>query len=174
VSLQVLYSVLLKRIVILDVFVIAAGFVLRVAAGGFVAGVTPSSWLLVCTTLIALLLALGKRRYELVFLEESAAKHRSVLEDYNARLLDQMIAVVTSATATAYVLYCMAGETVHRFGSEKLLWTSPFVLYGIFRYLYLVYRRGKGGSPEELIVRDGPLLLATALWIGAAAALIYL
>ena len=174
VSLQILYSFFLKRIVILDVFVIAAGFVLRVAAGGFVAGVTPSSWLLVCTTLIALLLALGKRRHEFVSLEGAAAQHRSVLEDYNARLLDQMIAVVTAVTAVAYALYCMSGDTVRRFGSEKLLWTAPFVLYGIFRYLYLVYRRGEGGSPEELIVRDGPLLLATALWIGAAAALIYL
>ncbi len=173
-TLQILYSLHLKRIVILDVFVIAAGFVLRVAAGGFAAGVAPSSWLLMCTTLISLLLALGKRRHELVFLEESAAKHRSVLEDYNARLLDQMIAAVTAATAVAYALYCMSGETVRRFGSEKLLWTAPFVLYGIFRYLYLVYRRGEGGSPEELIVRDVPLLLATALWIGAAAALIYL
>ncbi len=174
VNLQILYSVLLKRIVILDVFVIAAGFVLRVAAGGFVAGVAPSSWLLVCTSLMALLLALGKRRHELLSLEESAAKHRSVLEDYNARLLDQMIAVVTSATAVAYPLYCMWGETVRRFGSEKLLWTSPFVLYGIFRYLYLVYRRGEGGSPEDLIVRDGPLLLATVLWIGTAVVIIYL
>jgi 4-hydroxybenzoate polyprenyltransferase len=174
VNLQILYSLLLKRIVILDVFVIAAGFVLRVAAGGFAAGVAPSSWLLVCTTLISLLLALGKRRHEYVFLEESAAKHRSVLEDYNIRLLDQMIAVVTAATAVAYALYCMSGETVRRFGSEKLLWTAPFVLYGIFRYLYLVYRRGEGGSPEELIVRDGPLLASTALWIGVAAAIIYL
>ncbi len=174
VLLNLAYSWRLKHVVILDVFIVAAGFVLRVAAGGFVAGVAPSPWLLVCTTLIALLLALGKRRHELVFLEESAAKHRSVLGDYNARLLDQMIAVVTSATAVAYALYCMSGETVRRFGSEKLLWTAPFVLYGIFRYLYLVYRRGEGGSPEELIVRDAPLLLATALWIGAAAALIYL
>ena len=147
---------------------------LAVGAGGFVAGVTPSAWLLVCTTLVALLLALGKRRHELVFLDGSAAKHRSVLEDYNALLLDQMIAVVTSATAVAYALYCMAGETVRRFGSEKLLWTAPFVLYGIFRYLYLVYKRGEGGSPEELLVRDAPLLLATALWIVTAAALIYL
>ena len=172
--LHLIYSWRLKHVVILDVFIIAAGFVLRVAGGGFVAGVAPSSWLLVCTTLIALLLALGKRRHELLSLEESAAKHRSVLEDYNARLLDQMIAVVTSATAVAYPLYCMWGETVRRFGSEKMLWTSPFVLYGIFRYLYLVYRRGEGGSPEELIVRDGPLLLATALWIGTAAVIIYI
>ena len=160
--------------VILDVFIVAAGFVIRVAAGGFVAGVAPSSWLLVCTTLIALLLALGKRRHELVSLEEDAPQHRSVLGEYDALLLDQMIAVVTAATAVAYALYCMSGETVRRFGSEKLLWTAPFVLYGIFRYLYLVYMRGEGGSPEELIVRDGPLLLSTALWIVTAAALIYL
>jgi 4-hydroxybenzoate polyprenyltransferase len=168
------YSWRLKHVVILDVFLVAAGFVLRVAAGGFVAGVTPSSWLLVCTTLIALLLALGKRRHELVSLEEAAGQHRSVLDEYDALLLDQMIAVVTASTAVAYALYCMSGETVRRFGSEKLLWTAPFVLYGIFRYLYLVYRRGEGGSPEELLVRDAPLLLATALWIATAAALIYL
>jgi 4-hydroxybenzoate polyprenyltransferase len=174
VLLHLAYSWRLKHVVILDVFIVAAGFVIRVAAGGFVAGVTPSSWLLVCTTLIALLLALGKRRHELVSLEEDAAQHRSVLGEYDALLLDQMIAVVTAATAVAYALYCMSGETVRRFGSEKLLWTAPFVLYGIFRYLYLVYKRGEGGSPEELIVRDGPLLLSTALWIAAAAALIYL
>ena len=174
VLLHLAYSWRLKHVVILDVFIVAAGFVIRVAAGGFVAGVTPSSWLLVCTTLIALLLALGKRRHELVSLEEDAPQHRSVLGEYDALLLDQMIAVVTAATAVAYALYCMSGETVRRFGSEKLLWTAPFVLYGIFRYLYLVYMRGEGGSPEELIVRDGPLLLSTALWIVTAAALIYL
>jgi 4-hydroxybenzoate polyprenyltransferase len=174
VLLHLAYSWRLKRVVILDVFIVAAGFVIRVAAGGFVAGVAPSSWLLVCTTLIALLLALGKRRHELVSLEEDAPQHRSVLGEYDALLLDQMIAVVTAATAVAYALYCMSGETVRRFGSEKLLWTAPFVLYGIFRYLYLVYMRGEGGSPEELIVRDGPLLLSTALWIVTAAALIYL
>jgi 4-hydroxybenzoate polyprenyltransferase len=174
VLLHLAYSWRLKRVVILDVFIVAAGFVIRVAAGGFVAGVAPSSWLLVCTTLIALLLALGKRRHELVSLEEDAPQHRSVLGEYDALLLDQMIAVVTAATAVAYALYCMSGETVRRFGSEKLLWTAPFVLYGIFRYLYRVYMRGEGGSPEELIVRDGPLLLSTALWIVTAAALIYL
>lgn len=173
VALHLAYSWRLKRVVILDVFLVAAGFVLRVAAGGFVAGVPSSSWLLVCTTLIALLLALGKRRHEFVSLENAASAHRSVLGEYDVLLLDQMIAVVTAATAVAYALYCMSGETVRKFGSEKLLWTAPFVLYGIFRYLYLVYRRGQGGSPEELLVRDGPLLLATALWIAVAAALIY-
>jgi 4-hydroxybenzoate polyprenyltransferase len=173
VLLQLAYSWRLKHVVIVDVFVIAAGFVLRVAAGGFAAQVVPSSWLLICTTLISLLLALGKRRHELMTLEETAAVHRSVLEDYNSRLLDQMIAVVTAATAVAYPLYCISGETIRRYGSEKLLWTAPFVLYGIFRYLFLVYLRGEGGSPEELIVKDGPLLIDTALWIGLAAAIIY-
>jgi 4-hydroxybenzoate polyprenyltransferase len=173
VALQAAYSLALKRVVILDIFLVASGFVIRVAAGGFAAGVTPSSWLLVCTTLLALLLAVGKRRHELLTLEESGGKHRSVLRDYSPALLDQMIAVVTAATVVAYALYVIAEDTASRFGEGRLLWTAPLVLYGIFRYLYLVYRKGEGGSPEEMIVRDVPFLVSIVLWGALSAALVY-
>lgn len=174
VLLQTAYSLALKRVVILDVFLVASGFVLRVAAGGFAADVVPSSWLLVCTSLLALLVAVGKRRHELMLLEGRGGEHRAVLREYSPALLDQMVAVVTSATTVAYALYVMDEATVVRFGSGRLLWSAPFVLYGIFRYLYLVYRRGEGGTPEEMIVKDGPFLAAIVLWIGVSAALIYL
>jgi len=174
VLLQTAYSLGLKRAVILDVFIVASGFVLRVAAGGFAAGVTPSSWLLVCTSLLALLVAVGKRRHELILLEDRRGEHRSVLLEYTPAFLDQMAAVITAATVVAYALYVMDAATIQRFGSGRLLWSAPFVLYGIFRYLFLVYGRGEGGTPEEMIIKDPPFLAAIALWIGVSAALIYL
>lgn len=172
--LQLAYSLRLKHVVILDVFVIAAGFVVRVIAGGLVINVPISSWLLICTTLLALLLAMGKRRHELVLLENQATNHRPILKEYSAYLLDQMIAVVTASTLIAYCLYTISEETVAKFGTNHLIWTSAFVLYGIFRYLYLVHQKGKGGSPEEIILQDTPLLLNILLWIGAVVLILYL
>jgi 4-hydroxybenzoate polyprenyltransferase len=172
--LQLGYSLKLKQVVILDIFVIAAGFVIRVVAGGLVIDVPISSWLLICTTLLALFLAMGKRRHELVLLEDRATDHRPILKEYSAYLLDQMIAVVTASTLIAYCLYTISAETVEKFGTEHLVWTSAFVLYGIFRYLYLVHQKGKGGSPEELILQDKPLLLNIVLWIGAVILILYL
>jgi 4-hydroxybenzoate polyprenyltransferase len=172
--LQLAYSLKLKHVVILDVFVIAAGFVIRVVAGGLVIDVPISSWLLICTTLLALLLAMGKRRHELLLLEDRATNHRAILKEYSAYLLDQMIAVVTASTLIAYCLYTISAETVAKFGTDHLIWTAGFVLYGIFRYLYLVHQKGKGGSPEELILQDKPLLLNIVLWIGAVILILYL
>ncbi len=172
--LQLAYSLKLKQVVILDIFVIAAGFVIRVVAGGLVIAVPISSWLLICTTLLALFLAMSKRRHELVLLEDKAIDHRPILKEYSAYLLDQMIAVVTASTLIAYCLYTISAETVAKFGTEHLVWTSAFVLYGIFRYLYLVHQQGKGGSPEELVLQDKPLLLNIVLWIGAVILIIYL
>jgi 4-hydroxybenzoate polyprenyltransferase len=172
--LQLGYSLKLKHVVILDIFVIAAGFVIRVVAGGLVINVPISSWLLICTTLLALLLAMGKRRHELVLLEDKAISHRAILKEYSAYLLDQMIAVVTASTLIAYCLYTISPETVLKFGTDHLIWTAAFVLYGIFRYLYLVHQKGKGGSPEELILQDKPLLLDILLWIGAVILILYL
>lgn len=172
--LQLAYSLKLKHIVILDVFVIASGFVIRVVAGGLAIAVPISSWLLICTTLLALLLAMGKRRHELVLLEDKATHHRAILREYSAYLLDQMIAVVTASTLIAYCLYTISAETVAKFGTDHLIWTAAFVLYGIFRYLYLVHQKGKGGSPEELILQDKPLLLNIVLWIIAVILIIYL
>jgi 4-hydroxybenzoate polyprenyltransferase len=174
VLLQLAYSLKLKQVVILDIFVIAAGFVIRVVAGGLVIAVPISSWLLICTTLLALFLAMSKRRHELVLLEDRATDHRPILKEYSAYLLDQMIAVVTASTLIAYCLYTISAETVEKFGTEHLVWTSAFVLYGIFRYLYLVHQKGKGGSPEELVLQDKPLLLNIVLWIGAVILIIYL
>jgi 4-hydroxybenzoate polyprenyltransferase len=171
--LQLGYSLKLKQVVILDVFVIAAGFVIRVVAGGLVIAVPISSWLLVCTTLLALFLAMSKRRHELVLLENRATDHRPILKEYSAYLLDQMIAVVTASTLIAYCLYTISPETVEKFGTDRLVWTSPFVLYGIFRYLYLVHQKQKGGSPEELVLQDKPLLLNIVFWIVAVILILY-
>lgn len=172
--LQLAYSLRLKQVVILDIFVIAAGFVIRVVAGGLVIAVPISSWLLICTTLLALLLSMGKRRHELVILENRAVEHRAILKEYSAYLLDQMIAVVTASTLIAYCLYTISEDTIQKFGTSNLIWTAPFVLYGIFRYLYLVHLKGKGGSPEEIIIQDKPMLLNILLWIGTVILVLYL
>jgi 4-hydroxybenzoate polyprenyltransferase len=166
--LQVLYSLWLKHVVILDIFVVAAGFVIRVVAGGLAIEVAISSWLLICTMLLALFLAMGKRRHEIVLLEGDAANHRPILKEYNTTLLDQMISVVTASTLIAYCLYTISEETVAKFGTRKLIYTVPFVLYGIFRYLYLIHLKAGGGSPESLIIKDKPLLLDLFLWIAAS------
>lgn len=165
--LQLGYSLKLKQVVILDIFVIAAGFVIRVIAGAVVIDVPISSWLLICASLLSLFLAMSKRRHELVLLENRAIEHRPILKEYSAYLLDQMMAVVTASTLIAYCLYTISEETVAKFGTRNLVWTSGFVLYGIFRYLYLVHQKGKGGSPEEIVLQDKPLLLNIILWIGA-------
>ena len=150
------YSAFLKHIVILDVLTIAAGFTLRAAAGAAAIAVPISHWLLVCTTLLALFIALSKRRHELTLLTETAVDHRPILGDYTPYLLDQMISVVTASTLIAYAFYTISPETTAKFGTDLLSLTIPFPLYGIFRYLYLVHRRDKGGSPAELVVNDRP------------------
>jgi len=172
--LQALYTVWLKHVVILDVFIIAAGFLIRVVAGGLAIGVEVSSWLLICTILLSLFLALGKRRYELTLLQEGATNHRPILKEYNPYLLDQMISVVTASTFVAYCLYTISAETVEKFGTENLIFTVPFVLYGIFRYLYLIHQKAGGGTPEALVVGDKPLLFDIFLWVAAAALILQL
>jgi 4-hydroxybenzoate polyprenyltransferase len=172
--LQFAYSLWLKHVTILDVFIIASGFFIRVIAGGFAIEVYISSWLLICTIFLALFIALCKRRHELVLLDTKADEHRSTLKDYSPYLLDQMIAVVTASTVIAYCLYTVSDETVVKFGTTNLIFTVPFVLYGIFRYLFLVHQRFKGGSPETLILKDRPLLFDVVLWIASAVLIIYL
>ena len=168
-----LYSTSLKHVVIVDVLVIAGGFVLRAIAGAVAVDVPISHWLLVCTTLLALFLALSKRRHELTLLGDGATVHRRSLEEYSPYLLDQMIAVVTASTLVAYTLYTTDGETTTRLGSTKLGLTIPFVLYGIFRYLYLVHQRRGGGSPANLLVTDRPLLACVALWAISVVLILY-
>jgi 4-hydroxybenzoate polyprenyltransferase len=172
-ALQFLYSGLLKHIVILDVLTIAIGFVLRAVAGAVAVHVEISHWLLVCTILLALFIALAKRRHEIVLLADGATQHRPILGEYNSYLLDQMIAVVTASTLMAYVFYTISPETQEKFGTAWLGLTIPFPLYGIFRYLYLVHRREGGGSPAELLLTDRPLLVCVALWALAVAVIIY-
>ena len=172
-ALLTLYSGPLKHTVILDVLTIAIGFVMRAAAGAVAIDVPISHWLLVCTILLALFLALSKRRQEITILAESATGHRAILREYSPALLDQMIAVVTASTLMAYALYTVSPETVAKFGTDRLLFTLPFPLYGIFRYLYLVHQRQGGGSPAEMLLQDRPLLVCVALWALAVAAIIY-
>ena len=170
---QLLYSFALKHVVIVDVLMIALGFVLR-AVGGAVAVTVPiGHWLLVCTTLLALFLALSKRRHELVLLADGATDHRRILEEYSPYLLDQMIGVVTSSTLIAYTVYATSPDTAARLGTDKLVLTIPFVLYGIFRYLYLVHQKSGGGSPASLLLTDKPLLACVALWAASVIALLY-
>ena len=172
-ALLFLYSFALKHLVIIDALTIAGGFVLRAAAGAVAIGVPISHWLLVCTTLLALFLSFSKRRHELTLLAEGAIGHRPILHEYSPYLLDQMIAVVTASTLVAYTLYATSPETAQRLGATRLGLTIPFVLYGIFRYLYLVHQKRAGGSPTTLLVTDGPLLACVALWSLAVAVILY-
>jgi 4-hydroxybenzoate polyprenyltransferase len=172
-SLLVAYSFALKYVVIIDVLTVAIGFVLRAVAGAEAVRVEISGWLIICTILIALFLALGKRRHEYLSLRGEAIRHRPILAEYSEGFLDQMIAVVTASTVMAYALYTMWPETVARFHTRLLPVTLPFVLYGIFRYLYLLYRRELGGSPSDLLLTDRPLLLNTLLWMATLTAIIY-
>jgi 4-hydroxybenzoate polyprenyltransferase len=167
------YSAALKHFVIIDVLTLAAGFVLRAVAGAVAIDVPISHWLLVCSTLLALFIGLSKRRHELTLLSDGAAGHRPILQEYSPYLLDQMISVVTAATLIAYSVYTISSETAERLGSDRLGLTIPFVLYGIFRYLYLVHRRDGGGSPSELLLTDRPLLVCVGLWVAAVALVIY-
>ncbi|NOR13960.1 MAG: decaprenyl-phosphate phosphoribosyltransferase [Candidatus Aminicenantes bacterium] len=171
--LQIAYSFALKHVVILDVFIVASGFFLRVIAGAVAIQVQISPWLLICTTLLALFLALSKRRHEILLLDEEAMNHRPILKEYSPYLLDQMISVATASTVIAYCLYTISGETIEKFGTNKLILTIPFVLYGIFRYLYLIHQKAEGGTPETLILKDRPLLFDIFLWIISAALIIY-
>lgn len=168
------YSFYLKHVVILDVLTISLGFVLRAVAGAVVIDVEFSSWLLLCTILLALFLGLSKRRHELVLLGDNAHSHRKILEEYSPHLLDQMIGVVTASTLMAYALYTMAPETREKFGTSYMILTIPFVIYGIFRYLYLVHQKEQGGNPTMILVTDKPILINILLWGLVSVLLIYM
>jgi len=173
VVLLVTYAFVLKHLVIIDALTIAAGFVLRAAAGAVAVSVPISHWLLVCTTLLALFLVLSKRRHELTLLADGATTHRPILNEYSPYLLDQMIAVVTASTLVAYSVYATSTETAERLHTSRLGLTIPFVLYGIFRYLYLVHQKRAGGSPADLLLTDRPLLACVGLWALAVALILY-
>ena len=168
--LMILYSLRLKHIVLIDVFVIAGGFVLRILAGAVVIPVSISPWLYLVGIFLALFLALNKRRHELVLLQEQADQHRQILKEYSLPMLDQMITIVSAATVIAYGLYTFEGPT----GNERLVVTLPLVLYGLFRYLYLVHIRKEGGSPEEALLRDRHILGTVVLCIAIIIVILYL
>ena len=173
VALFALYSGPLKRVVIADVLSIAIGFVLRAIGGAVVIPVPISQWLLVCTILLALFLALSKRRHELVLLADSATGHRAILAEYSPYLLDQMIGVVTASVVTAYIFYAISPDTTEKFQTSLLGLTIPFPLYGIFRYLYLVHQKKAGGNPAAMLINDRPLLACVVLWVVAVVLIIY-
>ena len=157
------YSLLLKKHVIIDVFAIAGGFVLRAVAGAVILGYNASPWLYICTLLLALFLALGKRRQELKLLDTNSGNHRRTLIEYTPGLLDEMISVVATATLVSYCLYTFTAENLP--DNHAMMLTIPFVLYGLFRYLYLMHNDGAGGSPEEVFLNDKPLIATVLLWI---------
>ena len=169
-----LYSVFLKHVVIIDVFTIAAGFVLRTLAGVVIVDVPMSGWLFLCTTLLALFLSLNKRRHEITLLANDAGQHRPILSEYDPYLIDQMITIVGAATLIAYGTYATSAETASRLGTPWMALTIPFVLYGLLRYLYLVHRRQGGGSPSSLVMTDRPLLVCVTLWAACIVLLINL
>lgn len=170
--LMILYSFWLKNVVVVDVLTVAAGFVLRVAAGVVVVRAARfSPWLYLCMVFGALFIAISKRRHELVLLNENANAHRSIFDEYNLALLDDMIRMVTASTAMAYSLYTFSAPNLP--GNHAMMLTIPFVLYALFRYMYLVQVKGRGGAPEDLILEDKPLLLSIGLWGLVAVALMY-
>jgi 4-hydroxybenzoate polyprenyltransferase len=171
--LNVFYTLWFKHMVILDVMCISLGFVLRVVAGARATQVEVSSWLFLCTTFLALFLAFSKRRHEITLLAEGAAGQRPVLDHYSPAFLDQMINVVTASAVVSYALYAVAPETVAKFHTQRLIYTIPLVLYGIFRYLYLMYQRPEQRNPTEAILRDLPSLVNVALWGLAVVWIVY-
>jgi len=171
--LNLAYSLKIKQVVILDIMFIASGFVLRILAGTTLAGVNPSDWLVICTITLSLFLGFSKRRNELVLMGENAGTQRKVLKEYSIHFLDQMISMVTACTVMSYILYTVSPETVGRFGTKNLMFSIPFALFGVFRYLYLIYLKKKMGDPIDLILKDFPFLLNILLWISAIMIIIY-
>ncbi len=171
-GLNVLYTLWLKRVVLLDVFTIAAFFVLRLLAGATAIAVAPSIWLLLCGGLLALYLGFAKRRHELLLLGQQSSEHRSVLTEYSPMFLDQMSTVLLSVTVVSYIMYTVSQQKLAEVGSYGLTGSTVFVLYGVFRYLYLVHQR-QGGSPTETLLTDRSLIITVLLWFGYCALVIY-
>jgi len=167
------YTFGLKKIVILDAFIIAAGYVIRAVAGVEVIGVVFTPWFLICAFLLALFIVFCKRRNEILVLGENAVIHRLVFQEYNLQYLDQLISVVTAAIILTYSLYTLASETVQKFNTTNLIYTVPFVIFGLFRYLYLVYKKDEGGSAENLMLTDVPLISAMLGWLIAIICILY-
>lgn len=173
VAANVAYSMGLKRLVLLDVLLLSSGFVLRAIGGALAISVEASPWLVLCTLLLALLVGFGKRRQELRLLSDDAAAHRVALEEYSVHFLEQTMSICAGAAIVSYALYTLADETVARFGTPGLVLTVPFVVYGIFRYLLLSFRRDDGGDPAHLFLTDRPTVVNAALWVLTVCAIVY-
>lgn len=167
------YSLGLKRVVVLDVILIALGFVLRVLGGAYAIGVAASHWLILCTFLVSLFLGFCKRKQEILSLQAHSGDHRPVLHDYNVNYLDHMISVVSACTVLCYALYTLSAETVGKFQTDRLVYTVPFVIYGVFRYMFHINVRHSRMSTSEILVHDKSLVAAIVLWFAAAAGIIY-
>jgi len=174
VILNVLYTLVLKHVIIVDVMTIALGFVIRAVAGTVAIDVPASHWLFIMTLLLALFLAFGKRRHELLLLEDDASAHRRSLSKYSPYLLDQCMGVTTASVVVMYMFYTLSPEVTARLGTPYLYLTIPFVVYGVFRYLYLMHREAKGGSPTQVLIDDKPILAAVVLWLVAVIVILYL
>ena len=162
---NLLYTLFLKKIVIIDVMSIAISFVIRAYAGAVAISVPSSKWLLINTLLLALFLGFGKRRHELILLDDTAENHRKILTKYSPYLLDQLIGIVTASVVVMYMLYTFSPEVTTKLHTNNLFLTIPFVVYGIFRYLYLIHKEEKGGSPTNILISDIPILATVILWI---------
>ena len=171
--LNIAYTLYLKHIVILDVMIIAAGFLLRAIGGAVAIQVVISSWFTLCTMLLALFLGFAKRRHELALLEGDASTHRRILAEYSPQFLDQIIAIVTAGALVSYALYTMSPEVIEKLGTKYLNLTIPFVIYGMLRYLYLIYKKDGGGNPTSTVLGDYPLLIACALWLLTLGVILY-
>jgi 4-hydroxybenzoate polyprenyltransferase len=171
---NVVYTLKIKEVVILDVFAVSSFFLMRLLAGAAVVQVAPSIWLLQCGGLLALYRGFAKRRNELVTLGSGSSDHREVLRKYGPEFLDQMSAVLLSVTVVSYLMYTLSSETAERVGSDILAYSVVFVLYGVFRYLYLSHRHGGGGDPSETLLTDKPLMGSVFLWVAYCGWVIYL
>jgi 4-hydroxybenzoate polyprenyltransferase len=169
---NIAYSIALKHIVILDVFIIAAGFMLRILAGTLGVGIQPSQWLLLCGLMVTLFLGFAKRRAEILALPEDKASHRRVLEHYSPLLLDKMIGITATGMIMSYSLYTMSADTIRIHGSGNLIYTVPFVMYGVFRYIYLLHHQSMGGDPSNDLLRDVHLLTVIIAWLISTIAII--
>jgi 4-hydroxybenzoate polyprenyltransferase len=171
---NIAYSWKLKEVIILDVFVIATGFMLRVLGGAYAIGVNVSSWMILCTIFISLFLGFSKRRGEIIIMAESnLSSGRKVLKEYSLEFIDQMITVVTSGTVISYALYTVSERTKETFHTENLIYTTIFVIFGIFRYLYLMYRKNLGESPTQIVMTDVPMIINILLWMASCVVIIY-
>jgi 4-hydroxybenzoate polyprenyltransferase len=168
------YTCCLKNIVILDVFIVSIGFLLRTAAGIIAVDVAFSPWIIIATFLLALLLVIGKRRGELVNLKEGAVQHRQALENYNLKFIDNLLNIITAAAIVTYALYTIADETTERFQTQMLIITTPVIIYVLFRYLYLLQLKNQGEDPINMVIRDKHLVIGGIIYILMVAFIIYL